>query len=95
MEGFDLVTEGILTLSRALWDLQSRKQDFGESHAAAMLCTYFMESDQIDFLVGTRINPVHYAPHISREIEVRRSLIRQICEQLETVYLKKTTIEFI
>lgn len=95
MKGFELVTEGTITLSHVLRELRKRGQNFLETNAAARLCQLFMESDIIDFVVGTRINEAHQDPNLPVELEIRRNLIKSLCATLENDYLKKTTLRFV
>ena len=58
----DLVTEGIITLSKTLEALKAeegKNKRFEQKNAVALLSKMFMESDNIRFLVGKAINPAH------------------------------------
>ena len=91
MEGVDLVTEGILTLTKTLDDLE---KGIIENDAAGKLIELMLNSDCIDFLVGAKINQAHYDPNIPIEIEVRKNVIRKIKNILEEKYMKKVLIKF-
>ena len=96
MEGADLVTEGILTLGRAAELLENKR--FGElsrKNPAARLVELFLNSDQIEFLVGTKINDAHQDPNMPVELEIRRNIVKRIAALLEDLYLKETSIRFI
>jgi hypothetical protein len=93
MSGLDLVTEGILTLTRAAQYLETSlgTNDDPASRLAALL----IDSDQIEFLVGTRINEAHQDPKLPIDLEIRRNIIKRICKILEQRYLKETSIQYI
>ncbi len=94
MEGVDLVTEGILTLTRTQALL-----DAGDSarsrNPAAMLAHLLLESDIVEFVVGTRINEAHQDPSLPVELEMRRNIVRNLSSTLEEKYMKKTRIRYI
>ena len=92
MDGVDLVTEGILTLTKTLEYLQSGKS---EDDAAKTLMNFLLNSDVISFLVGAQMNKAHYDPNLPIEIEIRKNIIKQIAKVLEEKYLKKVEVQFI
>ncbi|QBG45986.1 serine/threonine protein phosphatase [Verrucomicrobia bacterium S94] len=94
LEGIDLVTEGILTLTEVLNLLEGKKKSIGKN-AATLLKEQLLNSDIIHLLVGTRINQAHQDPSLPMELEIRRSLLRRIATVLEENYLKEVTLEFI
>lgn len=91
MEGVDLVTEGILTLTKTLDDLE--KGTF-EKDASGKLIDFMLNSDCIQFMVGAKINQAHYDPNMPIEIEVRKNIIKKMKNILETKYMKKVTVKF-
>jgi hypothetical protein len=95
MPGIDLVTEGILTLGRTAEILESKAEVIRDRNAAGRLAAELLESDDIHFLVGTRINEAHQDPNIPVELEIRRNVVKKIVRLLETDYLKKVTLNFI
>lgn len=96
MKGVDLVTEGMLTLNETALLLEKRisLQELPEN-AAGRLLKLLLTSDQVHFLVGTKINDAHQDPNIPFEIGIRRSIIRRIIKALKDNYLKETTHDFI
>ena len=92
MEGVDLVTEGILTLTKTLEYLESGKS---EPDAAETLMNFMLDSDCIKFIVGAQMNKAHYDPNLPIEIEIRKNIIKQIATVLEEKYLKKVTLQFV
>lgn len=92
MDGVDLVTEGILTLTKTLEYLESGKP---EKNAAKILMDFLLDSDVINFLVGAQMNKAHYDPNLPIEIEIRKNIIKQMAKVLEEKYLKKVNVQFI
>jgi len=92
MEGVDLVTEGILTLTKTLDYLENEDS---ENNAARTLMNFMLDSDCINFLVGAQMNKAHYDPNLPIEIEIRKNIIKQIAKVLEEKYLKKVNVQFI
>lgn len=91
MEGVDLVTEGILTLTKVLDDLEKGKI---ENDAAGKLIDFMLNSDCINFMVGAKINQAHYDPNMPIEIEIRKNIIKKIEDVLTSVYMKKVTVKY-
>lgn len=92
MEGIDLVTEGILTLSRACELLAT--DNMTEEGPAGDLVRLLIAHDKIDFMIGTRINASHYDPNLPIELEVRRNVAHKLANILETKYFKDFSFEF-
>lgn len=96
MKGFDLVTEGTITLSRALSALEEDASiDEMPDNAVKRLMRILLDSDIIEFVVGTKINDAHQDPALPKELEIRRNLMKQFCRVLEKKYLKSTKILFV
>ncbi len=95
MQGVDLITEGTLTLGRVAEILEKGAvPDNPASNAAAILASELLDSDQIQFVVGTRINEAHQDPNTPIELEMRRNLVARIARSLEEKYLKETLRKF-
>lgn len=94
MEGVDLVTEGVLTLTRVAIYLEAGQVPLRED-PASQITNLLLDSDVIHMLVGSRINAAHYNPSMPKDLEIRRSLMRRIQKILEEKYLKAVTINFI
>lgn len=93
LEGMDLVTEGIYTLTQAaryLEDGISQSRD----NAASRLVKLLLEHDEISFHVGTRINQAHQDPNLPIELEIRRNIVKRITASLQSKYYKTVTIEY-
>lgn len=96
MEGFDLVTEGTITLSRCLSALEEDANlDAMPESAVRKLMKTLLDSDIIEFVVGTKINDAHQDPALPKDLEIRRNLMKQYCKVLEKKYLKSTRILFV
>ncbi|MDR2926749.1 MAG: serine/threonine-protein phosphatase [Cytophagaceae bacterium] len=96
IKGIDLVTEGVMTLDRVLKILETSKTipktGIGPADEIVKL---FMTSDEIQFIVGTRINIAHQDPNLPVELEIRRSVIKRIATILEDKFLKAVMLEYI
>ncbi|MEM5948206.1 SpoIIE family protein phosphatase [Spirochaetia bacterium 38H-sp] len=96
MEGADLVTEGILTLGKVADYLERNEVlEYLPRNPATDILRLMLNSDVIEFVVGTRINEAHQDPSMPVELEIRRNVVRKIAGLLEQRYLKKTSIRFI
>jgi hypothetical protein len=96
MEGINLVTEGTITLARVL-DMLERNvnPDHEPRNGATFVLEYLLNSDVIQFLVGTKINEAHQDPNIPVELDLRRNLMKRIARLLEERHLKETKIQYI
>ena len=54
-----------------------------------------LDSDQIHFIVGTKINEAHQDPNIPVEIGIRRTIVGRLRAALENIYLKETSQEYL
>jgi hypothetical protein len=96
MKGIDLVSEGILTLSKVSQVLENLgpATDLGKG-PADLIVKMFLESDEINFWVGTAINIAHQDPNLPVELEIRRTVIKKIARILEQKHLKEVKLQFI
>lgn len=94
MEGIDLVTEGILTLTRAVDYLENGFKE-KEKNAAYELVNFLLTSDCIEFMVGAKLNQAHYDPNLPVEIEIRKNIIKKMAKILEDKYIKKVIVRYI
>jgi hypothetical protein len=96
MEGIDLVCEGILTLGAAAELLAENNFFKTKKETPALRMTdYFLNSDRIVFIVGTKINEAHQNPTIPEELEIRRNVVKKIASLLEDTYLKHVHIQYV
>ena len=96
LEGIDLVTEGILTLQKVneILKTYSNSVRLGKGPADKIV-KLLMESDEIHFIIGTRINIAHQDPNLPVELEIRRTVVKRIARLLEEKWLKSITFEYI
>jgi len=94
LEGVDLVTEGILTLSAAVERLQQADtvHDLpSEQDAGTQLARVLLKSDQIHFIVGDAINPQQIAD-VVRGKPMRQIYLEELIGELEKRN-KQVTVE--
>lgn len=91
MKGIDLVTEGILTLTRTYEYLENSENS---DDAAGKLMKFMLDTDCITFMVGAKLNQAHYDPNLPIEIEIRKNIIKKIANILQTKYYKKVIIQY-
>lgn len=96
MEGIDLVTEGMLTLSKVVSILE-KKENVSElpNNPAKKFVEILLDSDQIHIIVGTKINEAHQDPNIPVEIGIRRTIVARLRKALEENYIKETSLEYL
>lgn len=92
MDGVDLVTEGILTLTKTLEYLEAGTTDI--DNAAGKLVNFLLDSDCINFMVGAKLNQAHYDPALPVEIEIRKNIIKKMGKVLQDKYFKKVSIQY-
>lgn len=96
MEGIDLVTEGMLTLSKVAKVLEDMTPVYDlPNDAVKKFIEIMMDSDQVHFIVGTKINEAHQDPNIPVEIGIRRTIVGRLRKALEVNYLKETSQEYL
>jgi hypothetical protein len=96
MDGFDLVTEGTLTLGEVLRLLEEGfAPEEMRSNAAVRLATMLLDSDIVKFAVGTRINEAHQDPNIPIELDLRRNIVKRIANLLESKHMKRVLIHYL
>lgn len=95
MENIDLVTEGILTLSKVSQILQNFSSHYKRGKGPAdQIVKLLIESDEIHLLIGMRINQAHHVPGLPLELEVRPTVARRIARALEDKFLKDVYLKF-
>lgn len=96
MEGVDLVTEGILTLGKVSDILKNYSPRYQAGKGAAdRIVKMLLESDEIHFIIGTRINIAHQDPNLPVDLEIRRTVVKRIARQLSEKYLKIVYVKYI
>lgn len=96
MEGFEMVTEGVLTLGRVeeILENYSSEMRLGESPPEEVV-KLLIQHDIIHIIVGTRINWAHQDPDQPVELELRKSIVRRIIRLLENRFFKKVILELV
>jgi hypothetical protein len=94
MKGVDLITEGILTLTRAVEYLENGIKEI-PNDSAGKLINILLDSDCIEFMVGSKLNQAHYDPDLPIELEIRKNIIKRMVKILEENYVKKVILKFI
>jgi len=95
IDGIDLTTEGILTLTGANNLLHTDEGDQAikfQTDGASALVRLCLNVDHIHFIVGMGINPAHQNPDLPRQLGFKLAVVREIAEKLRTKG-KEVTIE--
>ncbi|MHC4482251.1 MAG: SpoIIE family protein phosphatase [Planctomycetota bacterium] len=95
LEGIDLTTEGILTLTQANNLLQSgagKETVKFQTDGASALVRLCLDVDHIHFIVGLSVNPAHQNPDLPGQLGIKLAVVREIAEQLRKRG-KEATIE--
>lgn len=96
MRGVDLITEGTITLGKVATLFEDGlNPDTLRPNAVRQLASLFLNSDIVQFVVGTRINEAHQDPNIPAELDLRRNIIKRITHQLEQKHFKETTTRYL
>ncbi|MFC1504526.1 SpoIIE family protein phosphatase [Spirochaetota bacterium] len=97
IEGIDIATEGILTLTKVNAMLRkgaTKKSIELQSDGASNLLRHMLEVDKIRFLIGTAINPAHQNPELPGQLGIRTTVVNEIADKL-TARGKAVSIEMI
>ena len=94
MDGVDLITEGILTLTKVL-EYLNEGYDRWPDDAAGRLIELLLDSDVIEFMIGSKLNQAHYDPDLPLELEIRKNVVKQLEKILSGRYIKKVNLKFI
>lgn len=105
IEGIDLVTEGVLTLSRCVeilknfQDTDTLNADFLETinrnkdGASQLLNLLLNESTHIHFFVGQAVNSAHQNPNLPRDLTIKIKVVKELINLLSKLN-KKITINY-
>lgn len=93
IEGVDLTTEGVITMSRVLEYAKSYLSvddiyaDWNVRNDAASQIAkiLFQEATDINFFVGTAINPAHQNPKLPINFNIKMQIVEQLSEQLRNM----------
>lgn len=96
IEGIDLVTEGILTLSKVLdlvRDSLPRRQSLRyKSDGPSRLADLLVEADEIFFIVGRAMNPAHQSTDFPAELALKSKVVDELAWILRS-YGKQVTVK--
>ncbi|OFY47334.1 MAG: stage II sporulation protein E [Bacteroidetes bacterium GWF2_49_14] len=96
MEGIDLITEGILTLGKVSVLLEKYQENLQLTKGPAdEIIKMILQSDEVHFIIGTRINIAHQDPSLPVELEIRRTVVKRIARILEKKFLLEIRLTFI
>lgn len=102
IQGIDLVTEGVLTIGKALEYVKQYTSDTNQKNefllnkkdGATQMTKLFLEDcTEIRFLVGQALNPAHQNPGMPVSLGLKLNLIKELAKELEKTG-KKVTTEF-
>ncbi|WP_251859529.1 SpoIIE family protein phosphatase [Clostridium sp. Marseille-Q2269] len=92
MEGIDLITEGVLTLSRVLEIIKSYSDPFCKidseddlilgKDAACLLVKLLMECTHLNIWVGSAMNPAHQNPNLPVDLSIKLKLVEELSEHM-------------
>ena len=95
MEGVDLVSEGILTLTDVVQRLEADPPlTTPVPLVSKQMIDLFRESDEIEFIVGTKVNEAHQDPSLPMDLEIRRNIVRRLKTVLENKYRKRVLMRY-
>ncbi|MDR1569250.1 MAG: serine/threonine-protein phosphatase [Oscillospiraceae bacterium] len=91
IDGVDLVTEGVITINKALAYAKDYLADNGsfqnwgfKRDGASLICRLlFEEATDINFYVGRAINPAHQNPDLPINIHIKMNLVKELSECLK------------
>ena len=96
MDGIDLVTEGILTITKVTRILKDYSPSYSLGNGPAdRIVKLVRESDEIQIIIGTRINIAHQDPNLPVELEIRRTVVKRMARLLEEKFLKEVSVTYI
>ncbi len=94
MEGIDLITEGVLTLSCALDMIKSYSDPFYKleenklilkKDAAYLLVKVLMECTHLNIWVGSAMNPAHQNPNLPIDLSIKLKLVEELSEYMKNL----------
>jgi hypothetical protein len=96
MEGFEMVTEGILTLGKVEEILENYNSDTRlQDSPAEKIVKLLLQHDSIEIILGTRINWAHQDPEQPMELELRKFVVKRIMKILANKFFKHVEIEYL
>lgn len=96
MEGFDLVTEGAITLAKLVRLLEEEgNPEFLKQNPVTRLASLLLDSDIIHIVAGTRINEALQDPKLPQDLDIRRNILRRLQRVLSERFMKEIRVEYI
>lgn len=99
MNGFDLVTEGVLTLGKVLEKIELLNSlhenyiDYNNYDGCCLLTKMLMEEcTHINFYVGKAVNPAHQNPNFPMGFNIKIKIINSLIEELKKAGKKVTAM---
>lgn len=91
MDGFDLVTEGVLTLGKALENIKNLNKSSYESvvkndsYDGANMLTYMLTEigTHINFYIGRAVNPAHQNPNFPMGYNIKQNIVDNLVDELK------------
>ncbi len=91
LDGVDLVTEGVLTISKTLQFAQDYVKDnhlyeswrYGKDGACRLARLLFEQATDINFYVGRAVNPAHQNPHLPLNFNIKMQLIEELASHMK------------
>ncbi len=97
LPGLDLVSEGVLTLTGVLRNLEhgATPADLRfHADGASVLTRLLLEADEVSFLVGETINAAHQSPELPAGLGLKHHVAAEIARHLESRHKTVTTEYF-
>lgn len=93
LEGVDLVTEGVITMSRVVEyahdftgeNMQYETWSYGHDGASMICRLLFEEATDINFYVGRAVNPAHQDPNLPINFHIKMRLVDELTNALRTM----------
>ena len=90
IEGVDLVTEGVITMSKVIsyakdylgQNAEYEKWSFGHDGASKICQLLFEEATDINFYVGRAVNPAHQNPNLPINFNIKMNLVEELSASL-------------
>lgn len=91
IEGVDLVTEGVITVSKVLEyakdylaeNVSYEHWNFGTDGASQISRMLFEEATDINFFVGRAMNPAHQNPELPINFNIKMNIVKELSECLK------------
>ena len=91
IEGVDLVTEGVITMSRVIeyakdylgQNKEYEKWNFGQDGASKICRLLFEEATDISFYVGRAVNPAHQNPDLPINFNIKMNIVEELSKSLK------------